>query len=1498
MKRKPRRHALGVPVRKRYRRGVPQSLGRFTDMLYDKSLEKDNCGFGLIAHIEGEPSHKVVRTAIHALARMQHRGAILADGKTGDGCGLLLQKPDRFFRIVAQERGWRLAKNYAVGMIFLNKDPELAAASRRIVEEELQQETLSIVGWRDVPTNEGVLGEIALSSLPRIEQIFVNAPAGWRPRDMERRLFIARRRIEKRLLQDKDFYVCSLSNLVNIYKGLCMPADLPRFYLDLADLRLESAICLFHQRFSTNTVPRWPLAQPFRYLAHNGEINTITGNRQWARARTYKFQTPLIPDLHDAAPFVNETGSDSSSMDNMLELLLAGGMDIIRAMRLLVPPAWQNNPDMDPELRAFFDFNSMHMEPWDGPAGIVMSDGRFAACNLDRNGLRPARYVITKDKLITCASEVGIWDYQPDEVVEKGRVGPGELMVIDTRSGRILHSAETDDDLKSRHPYKEWMEKNVRRLVPFEDLADDQVGSRELDDDTLASYQKQFNYSAEELDSVIRVLGENGQEAVGSMGDDTPFAVLSSQPRIIYDYFRQQFAQVTNPPIDPLREAHVMSLATSIGREMNVFCEAEGQAHRLSFKSPILLYSDFTQLTTMKEEHYRADRLDITFDATETTLEETVKALCDKAEQMVRNGTVLLVLSDRNIAKNRLPVPAPMAVGAVQTRLVEQSLRCDANIIVETASARDPHHFAVLLGFGATAIYPYLAYETLGRLIDTQAIAKDYRTVMLNYRNGINKGLYKIMSKMGISTIASYRCSKLFEAVGLHDDVVALCFQGVVSRISGAGFTDFQQDLLNLSKHAWLARKPISQGGLLKYVHGGEYHAYNPDVVRTLQQAVQSGEYSDYQEYAKLVNERPAATLRDLLTITPGDEAVSIDEVEPATELFKRFDTAAMSIGALSPEAHEAMAEAMNSIGGNSNSGEGGEDPARYGTNKVSRIKQVASGRFGVTPAYLVNADVIQIKVAQGAKPGEGGQLPGDKVTPYIAKLRYSVPGVTLISPPPHHDIYSIEDLAQLIFDLKQVNPKAMISVKLVSEPGVGTIATGVAKAYADLITIAGYDGGTGASPLSSVKYAGCPWELGLVETQQALVANGLRHKIRLQVDGGLKTGVDIIKAAILGAESFGFGTGPMVALGCKYLRICHLNNCATGVATQDEKLRKNHYHGLPFKVTNYFEFIAREVRELMASLGVTRLVDLIGRTDLLKELEGFTAKQQKLELSRLLETAEPHPGKALHCTENNPPFDNGVTQLTTMKEEHYRADRLDITFDVTETTLEETVKALCDKAEQMVRNGTVLLVLSDRNIAKNRLPVPAPMAVGAVQTRLVEQSLRCDANIIVETASARDPHHFAVLLGFGATAIYPYLAYETLGRLIDTQAIAKDYRTVMLNYRNGINKGLYKIMSKMGISTIASYRCSKLFEAVGLHDDVVALCFQGVVSRISGAGFSDFQQDLLNLSKHAWLARKPISQGGLLKYVHGGEYHAYNPDVVRTLQQAVQSGEYSDYQE
>ncbi|CDT46541.1 Glutamate synthase (NADPH) large chain [Vibrio coralliirubri] len=1208
--------------------------------LYDPSLEKDNCGFGLIAQMEGQPSHKLVRTAISALDRMTHRGGIAADGKTGDGCGLLLQKPDSYLRIIAEENNFKLGKQYAVGMIFFSQDPIKAQSAQDIVNKELAQETLTVSGWRVVPTNTDVLGPIAKDSVPNIQQVFISAPAGWRERDIERRLYIARRRIEKQISEDKDFYICSLSTQVMVYKGLCMPADLPRFYLDLADLRMESAICLFHQRFSTNTQPRWPLAQPFRYLAHNGEINTIEGNRQWAKARAYKFSSPLLPDLQTAAPFVNETGSDSSSLDNMLDLFLAGGMDVFRAMRMLVPPAWQNHPDMDPDLRAFYDFNSKHMEPWDGPAGIVLSDGRYAACNLDRNGLRPARYVITKDNLITLASEVGIWNYAPDEVAEKGRVGPGELLVIDTRRGKLWQSNEIDNDLKGRHPYKEWMEKNVHKLTPFSDLPDEQVGKRSFDDDTLKTYQKQFAMSNEESDQVLRVLGDMGQEAVGSMGDDTPMAVLSSKERLITDYFRQKFAQVTNPPIDPLREKHVMSLATSIGKEMNVFCETDGHAYRVTFNSPVLLYSDMQQLLQLNQKHYGHAILSLHYDPAQQDLEQAINDLCDRAVQEVRDGAVLIVLSDKGLEKGKLPVPAAMAVGAVQTRLADNNLRCDANIVVETATARDPHQFAVLLGFGATAVYPYLAYEALGKMLDDGSLDKDYRAAMQNYQNGINKGLYKIMSKMGISTIASYRCSQLFEAVGLHSDIVELCFRGVTTRIQGASFSDFQQDIYNLSRKAWTKRKPIEHGGLLKYVHGGEYHAYNPDVVGTLQTAVKTGETSDYLSFAKQVNARPAAMLRDLMSLKKANQPLPLEQVEPNSDLFKRFDSAAMSIGALSPEAHEALAMAMNRLGGYSNSGEGGEDPRRFGTDRNSRIKQIASGRFGVTPHYLTNADVLQIKVAQGAKPGEGGQLPGHKVTAEIAKLRYSVQGVTLISPPPHHDIYSIEDLAQLIFDLKQVNPKALVSVKLVSEPGVGTIATGVAKAYADLITISGYDGGTAASPLTSVKYAGCPWELGLAETQQALVANGLRHKIRLQVDGGLKTGLDVIKGAILGAESFGFGTAPMVAMGCKFLRICHLNNCATGVATQDETLRREYFKGLPDMVVNYFTGLADEVRQYLAELGVEKLTDLIGRTDLLEAVQGLTAKQSKLDLSSILEAPVSPEGHPLFWTEPNAPFD------------------------------------------------------------------------------------------------------------------------------------------------------------------------------------------------------------------------------------------------------------------
>ncbi|GAA5192166.1 glutamate synthase large subunit [Ferrimonas gelatinilytica] len=1210
--------------------------------LYQPGFEKENCGFGLIAHMEGESSHRVVRTAISALDRLQHRGAIGADGKTGDGCGLLMTKPDGFFQHIAEENGWRLANKYAVGMVMMGHDPVRQAAVKAEMQKQLNEETLTVLGWREVPVNMGILGPIAAADAPTFWQVFVNAPVGWRSKDLERRLYMARRRTEKRLADDPDFYISSLSGRIIVYKGLMLPRDLPAFYPDLADLRMESSICLFHQRFSTNTQPRWQLAQPFRYLAHNGEINTIAGNRQWAEARQYKFRTPLIPDLQEAAPFVNQSGSDSSSLDNMLELLLAGGMDIKRAMRLLIPPAWQSNPDMDNDLKAFYDFNSMHMEPWDGPAGVVLTNGRHAACAVDRNGLRPSRYVITKDRILTLASEVGIWDYQPDEVVEKGRVGPGELLVLDTYTGKLLTSFEIDEDLKNRHPYGEWMKVSTTRLKPGAELPLEAAGQAEMDADELLRYQKMFNISREELREIIWPLANGGAEAVGSMGDDTPMAVLSTKVRSLYDFFRQQFAQVTNPPIDPLREKHVMSLATCIGKEKNPFNETTGLAHRVMFDSPVLLYSDFHQLLALDDEHYSWARIDLSYEPSEG-LQAAIERICRQARVEAQNGATMVVLSDRPLSQEKLLIPAAMAVGAVQHTLVKHQLRCDTNIVVETGTARDPHHFAVLLGFGATAIYPYLAYECIHTLAPKRGEAHRIKELTLKYRDGIDKGLMKILSKMGIATIASYRCARLFEAVGLADEVVALCFNGVASRIQGADFTDIEADQARLHQAAFRRHQPLAHGGLLKFVHDGEYHCFNPDVVQALQQAVNHNDAEAYQRYRILVDQRPTATLRDLIGLTPGQEAIEVADTEGSDKLFWRFDTAAMSIGALGPEAHEALAVAMNQLGGHSNSGEGGEDPRRFTTLGNSRIKQVASGRFGVTAAYLMSADVIQIKVAQGAKPGEGGQLPGHKVSAEIATLRFSRPGITLISPPPHHDIYSIEDLAQLIFDLKQVNPKARISVKLVSEPGIGTIACGVAKANADMITVSGYDGGTGASPLTSIHYAGSPWELGLAEVQQALVANNLRHKVRLQVDGGLKTGLDVVKAALLGAESFGFGTAPMIALGCKYLRICHLNNCATGVATQDKRLREQHYHGTPEKVMAFFRFIAEDVRELMARLGVSQFDDLIGRSQWLAQLPGQTARQGKLDLSPVLAEAVPSEHTERYNTELNRPLDKGA---------------------------------------------------------------------------------------------------------------------------------------------------------------------------------------------------------------------------------------------------------------
>ena len=1219
------------------------SLNQYSDQhnLYQPDVFKDNCGFGLIAHTHGEASHDLVQTAIHSLSCMTHRGGVAADGKTGDGCGLLIATPKVFFKKIASDNGFTLNEIFAVGTVFVNLDKALAQHSQDTLSQAIEAQGLLVAGWRDVPVDLSIVGDIARESLPGFKQILVNCPINMDEATFNRKLFVARRKAEIALKDDPLFYVTSLTSQVVIYKGLVMPADLPAFFLDLQDERLASHIVVFHQRFSTNTLPRWPLAQPFRYLAHNGELNTIDGNRDWAVARTPKFVTDLIPELQELQPLVNRVGSDSSSLDNMLEVLVSGGMDLFRALSILVPPAWQNVDTMDMDLRAFYEFYSQHMEAWDGPAGLVIQDGRYAVCMLDRNGLRPSRWVTTKNGYITVASEIGTWDYQPEDVIAKGRVGPGQMLVIDTETGNIMDTKAVGRQLKKAHPYRLWLRENAVRLRDDEQLEEKAYEQRETGENLLA-LQKMFHITNEERTEIIRPSAENGQEAVGSMGDDTPMAVLSKQVRHVADFFRQQFAQVTNPPIDPLREAIVMSLETCLGSEKNIFEPTPDHANRIVLSSPVLSSSKMMQLRSVTKPGFEIETIDLNYDES-MPLDDAIKHICEQAAQAVRAGKVLIVLSDRNIEKGKVPANAIMVTGAVHHHLINVGLRADANLIIETGLVRDSHQLAVLLGFGATAVYPYLAYNVIADLVDKGDLLGDPLYAKNNFRKSLDKGLLKILSKMGISTVSSYRGAQLFEAVGLSEEVVELCFTGVESRISGATFEDLAIDQQILAKNAFTKRVPLDQGGLLKFVFNKEYHAFNPDVIQALHKAVRTGDYDNYKEYASIVNSRPVATLRDLLQLDTS-KSISVDDVEPIEKILKRFDSAGMSLGALSPEAHEAIATAMNTIGGRSNSGEGGEDPTRYGTIRNSKIKQVASGRFGVTPAYLRSAEVMQIKIAQGAKPGEGGQLPGGKVNSLIARLRYSVPGVTLISPPPHHDIYSIEDLAQLIFDLKQVNPNALVSVKLVSRPGVGTIATGVAKAYADLITISGYDGGTAASPLSSIHYAGSPWELGLSEAHQSLRVNGLRHKVRVQTDGGLKTGLDVVKAAILGAESFGFGTTPMIAVGCKYLRICHLNNCPTGVATQKSELRDEHFIGEAEMLINFFRFVAQETREWLAALGVRSMEELVGRTDLLSVMSGTTNKQQHLNLAPLLFTHSKGDGKPQTCqVERNEPFDKGL---------------------------------------------------------------------------------------------------------------------------------------------------------------------------------------------------------------------------------------------------------------
>ncbi len=1209
--------------------------------LYDPAFEKDSCGFGLIAQLDDKPSRSIVSAALEALSRMTHRGAVAADGMSGDGCGLLMRRPDAFLRRIAAESQIALTDTFASGIVFLPHDAVAAKSARARIESETHAAGLEFLGWRTVPVDTSACGPEADRTRPEIVQVFVGARDDTDAPAFERALYQLRRRCEMALSDVRDFYVISLSAHVLAFKGMVMPAYLPKFYLDLARPELASSACVFHQRFSTNTMPRWPLAQPFRLLAHNGEINSIQGNRNWMRARGPRFRSPLV-DYRELQPVVSMEGSDSQTLDNMLEALLVGGMDLLHAMRVLIPPAWRDREDLDSDIKAFYEYYQLHMEPWDGPAGIVMLDARYAACTLDRNGLRPARYLLTRDRHVVISSEAGVFDVSPADVIEKGRLGPGEMVAVDLLRGEFLKSRDIDAINRARAPYKRWLKTGVRYLS--NSLIDPSLAIEPMDSPTLAVHQKLFGLSREERDTILKSLAESESEATGSMGDDTPVAVMSQKPRSLFDYFRQSFAQVTNPPIDSLREQRVMSLMTQLGRECNIFEAAPSYARQIVLNSPILSQRKLKQILSMSDFGGHVE-IDLNY-SSDSTLPQALDAICARAEEAVRGGTLLVFLTDRHVAPDKIPVHALLAVGAVHQHLTRAGLRAACNILVETAVARDPHHFACLIGFGATAIQPYLAYQSLLALVRSGQIKRRFGEPLelgRSFRRGVRKGLLKILSKMGISCVDSYRGAQLFEIVGLASEVVQRCFTNTPSRIEGAGFAEIEAEQRELCGKAWNATTLVDPGGLLKFMQGGEYHMYNPDVIARLQAAVRSGDYALYREYSEVVDSRPQSALRDLLDVHSPNAPIPLDEVEPIESILKRFDSAGMSLGALSPEAHEALAIAMNRLGARSNSGEGGEDPARYGNQKSSKIKQVASGRFGVTPEYLINAEVLQIKVAQGAKPGEGGQLPGHKVDEYIARLRYAKPGIGLISPPPHHDIYSIEDLAQLIYDLKEINPDALVSVKLVSHAGVGTIAAGVVKAYADLITISGHDGGTGASPLSSIKYAGTPWELGLSEAHQTLKRNDLRKKVRLQTDGGLKTGLDVIKAAALGAESFGFGTAPMVALGCKYLRICHLNNCATGVATQHQTLRKLHFVGLPEMVEHYFRFVAQDVRERLAALGLRTLDQLIGRTEFLRPNAGAGPKQARLDLTPLLGDGLASDAPNCCIDERNTPFDKGT---------------------------------------------------------------------------------------------------------------------------------------------------------------------------------------------------------------------------------------------------------------
>ncbi|HEY2864872.1 MAG TPA: glutamate synthase large subunit [Casimicrobiaceae bacterium] len=1244
--------------------------------MYDPSNEHDACGLGFIAHIKGKSSHAIVTQGLQILKNLTHRGATGADPLQGDGAGILIQLPDAFLRRACGRQGLTLPAlgQYGVGMVFLPKEPASRMACEQEIERAIAGEGQSLLGWRDVPTDNSGLSERTKDVEPVIRQVFIARGSNRIDQDaLERKLYIIRKKSGHaiqalKLRHGKEFYVPSMSSRTIVYKGMLLAHQVGEYYLDLRDPTMVSALAMVHQRFSTNTFPTWDLAHPFRLVCHNGEINTLRGNVNWIRARQQAIaSTVLGEDLDKIWPLIYDGQSDSASFDNCLELLLMGGYPLAHAMMLMIPEAWAGNPLMDEDRRAFYEYHAALMEPWDGPAAMAFTDGRQVGATLDRNGLRPARYIVTDDDYVIMASEVGVLDIPERKIIKKWRLQPGKMLLVDTDQGRIIDDEELKHTLATAKPYRAWIDRTRIALQDLPAPAPPQHSKVPLLD-----RQQAFGYTQEDLKVILAPMVQTGEEAIGSMGNDAALPVLSNRPKVLYSYFKQLFAQVTNPPIDPIREELVMSLVTFIGPRPNLLAvdlapDATDLPMRLEAAKPILTADEMEKIRHIglfTGATFRSRELDICYPAAwgAAGMEAALASLAAHAEDAIRLGFNILIVSDRNVSAELMPIPALLATAAVHQHLVRKGLRTSAGLVVETGSAREVHHFALLAGYGAEAIYPYLALETLSRLHEFVPEVSPEESAK-RFVKAICKGLYKVMSKMGISTYQSYCGAQIFEAVGLNSGFIDKYFTGTASNIQGIGLFEVSDEAYRLHQIAFgdspVLRDTLDAGGEYQYRVRGEEHMWTPDSIAKLQHAARANSHATYQEYAKLINDqsRRLMTLRGLFEFRPAGAAVPLDEVEPAAEIVKRFATGAMSLGSISTEAHTTLAIAMNRIGGKSNTGEGGEDARRYlpmqkgetlssridgvvvdvpvkeGDSLRSRIKQVASARFGVTAEYLVNADQLQIKMAQGAKPGEGGQLPGHKVSEYIARLRFSVPGVGLISPPPHHDIYSIEDLAQLIHDLKNANPQASISVKLVSEVGVGTVAAGVAKAKADHVTIAGHDGGTGASPESSIKHAGTPWELGLAETQQTLVLNRLRGRIAVQVDGQMKTGRDVVVGAMLGADEFGFATAPLVAAGCIMMRKCHLNTCPVGIATQDPALRAK-FDGQPEHVINFMFFVAEEVRGLMAELGIRRFEQLIGRSDLLDTRAGIDHwKARGLDFSRIF-YQPPMPAEVarFHC--------------------------------------------------------------------------------------------------------------------------------------------------------------------------------------------------------------------------------------------------------------------------